>query len=120
MKIKDWKIREIQSDMRGGFIEEINGIVRETEKACLVSITWGYNSNLYRTVDVWVPKSCILSDEQAEAERRAESERFERAAAAYEALVKFAKGHGVKDVRVGMRKATILEKCRAAGVEFTA
>lgn len=118
MKIKDWKLDEIKRDMNGGFLEEINGIVKETEKAYCLSITWGYTSNLNRTTNVWVPKSATMTDEEYQAELNAQAERFNEGCKRYEDLVQFAKAHGIKGIRVGMRAATIRAKLAEAGIEF--
>lgn len=118
MKIKDWKLDEIKRDMNGGFLEEINGIVKETEKAYCLSITWGYTSSLTRTATVWVPKSATMTDEEYAEELNAQEERFNAGCKRYEELVAFAKSHGIKGVRTGMRAATIRAKLAEAGLEF--
>ena len=118
MYIKEWKIKEIAREYNGGFLEEILGIERETEKAYLLCIAWDYTSDLYRTLKVWVPKSATMTDEEYREEQRKEDERFEEGCKRYENLVAFAKEHGIKGIRVGMRKNTILTKIAEAGLEY--
>ena len=60
MIIKDWKVKQIAREQNGGFLEEINGVVRETEKAYLLNVTWAYTSSLCKKINVWVPKSCVI------------------------------------------------------------
>ena len=118
MKIKSWKLDEITRDMNGGFLEEINGIVRETEKAYCLSITWGYTSSLTRTANVWVPKSATMTDEESAAEQIARASRFEEGCKKCDALIALAKANGIKGVRAGMKAATIKSKLAAAGVAY--
>lgn len=123
MHIKEWKIAEFQREFNGGFLEDIIEVVRETEKAALLLINWGYTSSLHRTEKVWVPKSCLLNDEEYaadRAERNAEKEaRFEAGKKRYEAIYAFAAEKGLK-LRKGLKAKTaiaIIEACGYA-VEF--
>lgn len=119
MHIKDWKKAEIIRE-NGGYIEEVNGAVRETEKAVLVSITIGYTSSLWKNINVWIPKSAMLTDEQYAEQIAEEQKRFDEGCKRYEKLIAFAKENGVKGVRSGMRTETIMKKIESAGLNFVA
>lgn len=116
--IKDWKMAEIKKQHFGCFVESINGIVKETEKAVCISMTIGWASSLIQTINVWCPKSAILTEEEYLAECQKQEERFQAGAERYNNLVAFAKEHGVKGVRVGMRTETIINKIHQAGLEY--
>ena len=92
--------------------------------ACSVSYKFNGASIDYTTVNgeyescksVWVPKSCTMTKEEYEATLIEEKKRFEEGKVAYEKLVAWAKDQGVKGVRVGLRKETILKKINEAGL----
>lgn len=119
--IKEWFFNKIKGEYRNlHFFDGAVRINKETEKAYQVFIE-------YTTIDgecdgeklVWVPKSCTLTVEEYRKEAEAEEKRFEDGKAAYEKLVAWAKENGVKGVRVGMRKATILDKIKKAGLVYS-
>ena len=95
-------------------------ILQETEKALKVACY----VNAYRQV-IWVPKSCVLwsaEDRDADAVNyeAEQQKRWEDACKAYKELVAYAQKMGVKGVREGLRKDTIIEKMKQAGVEIPA
>lgn len=119
--IKEWFFNKIQSEHRNlHFFYGAVRINKETEKAYQVFVE-------YTTIDgeyegeklVWIPKSCTLTEEEYRKEAEAEEKRFEDGKAAYEKMVTWAKENGVKGVRVGMRKATILDKIKKAGLVYS-
>lgn len=109
----------------GDYAEHFGLIVKETEKAYQILLTQGGNGSDIKT---WVPKSCTISTEdefQAEIAAVAEYEakqqkRWEDACNAYKELVAYAQKMGVKGVREGLRKDTILRKMEQAGVALPA
>lgn len=115
--IKDWF--EKKMDLNGGFIESVDGIERETEKAYLLTITVGWCSSVSTTVSRWVPKSCVMTEEEFEAEQKKTVERIESVKEKHDKAYEFAKAHGLK-VRINFRTATIIEKITAAGLVFEA
>lgn len=117
INIKDWKMRQIAEDQHGGFLEDIIGVERETEKAVLIKMKWGHASSIIYTINVWVPKSAILSDEEYAAEIQKKEENFKNACQRYENMIAFAKKAGLK-VRKGMKKETVLYKIAEAGLEY--
>ena len=114
MKLKPWIIKQIAAENRGGYLEEILGVERETEKALLLRVEWGYTSDLSRHLSVWVPKSAIVT---AEDEAAAQA-RWEAGCKYYEYLINLARAEGVKGVRHGMRAETIKNKLAAAGISY--
>lgn len=120
--IKDWFVGKIlsQNFQPAAFLIDVVGIVKETEKAYLLRVEVGYSSDLEECTDVWCPKSCTMTETEKEIAEQAQQERFDKACAAYDKLVEFAKANNVKGVRKGMRKATIMAKIEAAGLEYIA
>ena len=111
-RIKDWflyknfnnnEIYLIQLAMSGDELLEI----RETEKAIRFAAVTDYG-----TFKFWCPKSCIMTTEEIEEERKkkeaAEKAREERFAK-YEQLKQFAKSQGIK-LTGRMKKSTLLSK----------
>lgn len=90
-------------------------IEKETEKAIL-----GQWVTDYGKFTKWIPKSCIMSKaeaiEIAQAQNKAQQQRLND----YDNLVNWAKKNGVKGIRKGLKKATILAKIREAGLEYNA
>lgn len=117
MKIKDWFVKKIETPRGYYLINEIEQIEKETEKALYVMVhiesVDGERECLFRT---WVPKSCVETFEEYEAERTQAVARFEAGKEKYAMLVDWAKAQGVKGIRVGLKKDTILAKIAAAGL----
>lgn len=116
MRIKDWFENKIESE-HGGFVVEVLGVERETEKAYLLSIEIGYSSDISKTINVWVPKSCTMTEEEYEKEQEEMEKKIEDGLAYNEKLLAFAKENLVKGVRKGMRTVTLISKIREAGLE---
>lgn len=93
-------------------------IVRETEKAVLIKFVSDFG-----TFTKWIPKSCLMTEEDYRIEREKEEKRiarFEEGKIKYEKLVEFAKENKVKGIRIGLRKQTIINKIKDAGLEVPA
>ena len=109
----------------GAYAEHFGLIVKETEKAYQIILTLGLDAADIKT---WVPKSCTVKTEaefQAEIAAMAEQEarsqaRWEEACKAYKELIEYAQKMGVKGVREGLKKDTILRKIEQAGVPLPA
>ena len=109
----------------GDYAKHFGVIVKETEKAYQILLTLGLNESDVKT---WVPKSCTLQTEAEFAEELAKvaeyeakkQERFEAACKAYRDLIAYAQAMGVKGVREGLRKDTIIAKMEKAGVPLPA
>lgn len=116
--IKEWFFNKIQNEHRNiHFLYDEVQIVKETEKAYMVCIDYTTVNGEYESCkSVWVPKSCTMTKEEYEATLIEEKKRFEEGKAAYEKLIAWAKDQGVKGVRVGLRKETILKKINEAGL----
>lgn len=142
LKPKDWILKNNLSDKEFEAIrvgDPTFKIERETEKAYRFQIETDFG-----TLYCWAPKSqCVEFDES---EEDSEMDEFEALDAAFKGgylpnseidkyvemceargiqlngiaynhrLVKFAKEHGVKGVRKGMRTSTLIEKIEAAGL----
>lgn len=90
-------------------------VARETEKALLLK--WDTD---YGTIQHWVPKSCIITDEALSAENTPEKCAARLAAVkaredAYQDLIDLCKNHGIR-ARKGMKVSTMKAKLAAAGV----
>lgn len=93
-------------------------IIKETEKAVLIKFVSDFG-----TFTKWIPKSCLMTEEDYRIEREKEEKRiarFEEGKRKYNELIKFAKNNGVKYVGVGLRKETIINKIKEAGLEVPA
>lgn len=117
--IKKW----FQEKMDLGYGKRLSGdfgeVVKETEKAYMLNVEWYSVDGEYDGYqNVWVPKKCTMTEEEFEAEEKAEHERFEAGCSRYEKMIEFAKANGVKGVRVGLRRETIEKKIREAGLVF--
>lgn len=67
----------------------------------------------------YVPKAAVLTKSQRAEASKASQNRYESGKQKYSAMIKFAKDNGVKGVRTGMRKETILEKIKKAGLKYS-
>lgn len=117
MRVKNWFVKKIETPRGFYLINHIENVEKETEKALYVMMMIesadGEHETTFRT---WVPKACVQTYEEYEAEIEAEKQRFEAGKDAYNRLVEWAKAQGVKGVRVGLKKDTILAKVAAAGL----
>lgn len=72
----------------------------------------------------WVSKRCFESRQAYKAAQDARQARqeaaFKAGAESYDKLIAWAKEHGVKGVRAGLRRATILAKIQEAGLTYAA
>lgn len=113
MKVKDWFLaKNLNSDQQ--FIVRVADdmwVMKETEKAVLLIADSDYGK-----VQFWCPKSCVISDEEYEEQIKAEIARVEAGGKKLAKLIEWAKEQGVKGVRKGMRKVTVLAKIEAAGL----
>lgn len=66
----------------------------------------------------FIPKSAVKTKKQVEYEDRQATKRFNRGKKRYENMLKYAREKGVKGVRKGMRKETILKKMKEAGINY--
>jgi hypothetical protein len=66
----------------------------------------------------FIPKAAVKTKGQVEFEQKQAQKNFESGAKRYNKMIEFAKAHGVKGVRVGLRKETILEKIKKAGLKY--
>lgn len=119
--IKEWFERKLEekniiANCRP-YIESIDCVVKETEKAVLLQITFAYTNDIIRTRNEWVSKSCTITEEEKKIEEQESERRFEEGCKKYEELLKFAKAN-LKGIRKGMRKDTIIKKLNDAGIEY--
>lgn len=113
---ESWKKKNIIANCRP-YIESIDCVVKETEKAVLLQITFAYTNDIIRTRNEWVSKSCTITEEEKKIEEQESERRFEEGCKKYEELLKFAKAN-LKGIRKGMRKDTIIKKLNDAGIEY--
>ena len=123
MRVKAWFENKIREELALGgsrpYIISISEAGRETEKAVLASVEYGFSSSLEKTTTVWIPKSCLMSEEEAEQEDEKVQKVFTSGLQYNEKLVAFAKENGLK-VRTGMKTVTLISKIREAGLEVPA
>lgn len=98
-------------------------IIGETEKAWkMVFDTESLDGEHDVSFTSWVPKS--VAETKKEYEKRVDKEiresekRYEKGKKRYAKMIEFAKSNGVKGVRIGLRKETILEKIKKAGLKY--
>lgn len=94
-------------------------IIGETEKAWKVSIecvTRDGENNVYFTK--FMPKKAAMTKAERKRADEAEINRFKAGAERYSKMIEFAKAHGVKGVREGLRKETILKKIKDKGLDY--
>ena len=124
--MKEWFYRKNYSEY-GEYVSHVCYIVKETEKAYRVHMY-----NMSNGAEIWIPKSCTLGtvDEMISEAREAEKRqleweakrqaRFEAACKAYAELIEYARANGVRGVREGLRRETIENKIKAAGLPLPA
>jgi len=119
LKVKQWFIdKNFTPEKRYAASVSDLTIIKETEKAVFIEFASDFGK-----FNKWVPKSCLMTPEEIEIERQKEIERakrFEEGKRKYNELIKFAKNNGVKHVRVGLRKETIINKIKEAGLKIPA
>ena len=108
----------------GEYAEHFGLIIKQTEKAFQIVLTRGGGESDIKT---WVPKSCTCTEDEFKAEIASAAEyeaqkqqRWVDACKAYKELVEYAQMMGVKGVREGLKKETILRKMEMAGVPLPA
>lgn len=73
-------------------------------------------------IERWMPKKAVISNEQYYYEREQwelkREKAFKKGEKKYSKMIDFAKQNNVKGVRVGMKKETVLEKIRKAGLNY--
>lgn len=124
--VKEWFMAKIKMDNNGwGFKNNSGEIVRETAKAYLLKMeAYTIDGEFEGFLQIWAPKSCTVeTPEELDQENQRQNEyeakrqeRYEAACKAYQELIEYAKKMGVKGVREGLRKETILRKIQNAGV----
>lgn len=120
--VKDWFFNKMQDEACGlHLIHTAALVLEETAKAYkLEMVATTYDGEYETTKAMWCPKSCTLTEDEYKADEQAQLDRFQAGCEAYDKLISFAKDNGVKGVRKGMRKATILAKVEAAGLQYIA
>lgn len=120
--VKDWFFNKMQDEACGvHLVHTAVQVIDETAKAYkLEMIATTYDGEFETTKAMWCPKSCTMTEEEYKADEQAQVDRFQAGCEAYEKLLTFAKDNGVKGVRKGMRKETILAKVEAAGLQYIA
>lgn len=121
--VKEWFLNKAMAESKPAYAMAPFGnsfdIVRETEKAYLLSYeTETIDGERDITVSFWCPKSCTMTEEEAAAEGKAKAQRFMEGKERYAKLIEYAKANGIKGIRTGMRKETVLAKIRTAGLNY--
>lgn len=114
MKIKEWfLVKNFNDNERYTIsVSDVN-IEKETEKAVFIKFESDFG-----VIKSWIPKSCIMTDEEEQEERRLKAERLNKYQDKYNSLIEFGKNHGVKRLRKGLKMKTIIEKIQLAGIEI--
>jgi hypothetical protein len=106
-----WFTPILRADQRDDLQMYGKTLVGETEKAYKYSVETDTTTFYF-----FAPKSAVMTQEQVVAK----IENIEKREKMYADIIKFAKANGVKGVRVGLRKSTIMDKIRFAGLEIPA
>lgn len=121
--IKKWFQNKIECRRGFFFGADLNGeftVEKETEKAYMIMVEIESNDGEYDDVQsVWIPKSCVASAEERQAEIEAAEKRFSDGCERYEKLVAFCKENGVKGARTGLKTRTLLALVEKAGLTYT-
>ncbi len=115
MAIKEWFVEKLQNE-KGGFLVEILGVMKETEKALLLLVEWGYTSSLEKRMEIWVPKSAMTTEKEIEEEKEARWAEADANLKYNEMLLEYAKSCQIKGVRKFMKTATLIKKIKEAGL----
>lgn len=119
--IKDWFENKLDLGYGKRLANKVADVVKETEKAYLINVDWESLDGEFDGVqNVWIPKSATMTLEEADAEEKAQEARFKEGCDRYNKMIQFAKANGIKGIRVGLRKETILAKIEKAGLVFEA
>lgn len=114
MKIKEWFLFKNFNDNERYVISVSDiSIEKESEKAVYIKFESDFG-----TIKRWIPKSCIMTDEEEKEELRIKAERFNNYQNRYNSLIELGKSNGVKGLRKGLKIITIIEKIRLAGIEI--
>ncbi len=108
----DWFFKKIKGENRNIHLYEQGGeIVRETEKAVLITVPYTTIDGEYDGVKkIWIPKSVAL-------DKKGWDKSIKSGKQNYEKMLDYARAHGVR-VRKGMKKNTILKKIKESGLNF--
>jgi hypothetical protein len=112
MRIKEWfLVKNYSQNERYAISVAHATIEKESEKAIFVKF-----ESEFGNIKSWIPKSCIMTDEEIKAEIEVKKEIINK----YESLIQWSKDNGVKGVRKMMKKSTLLKKIKDAGLEVPA
>lgn len=114
MRIKEWFLSKNFNDNER-YVISVSDITIEKESEKAVYIKFESNFGIIKR---WIPKSCIMTDEEVKEELRIKTERFNNYQNRYSSLIELGKSNGVKGLRKGLKIATIIEKIRFTGIEI--
>lgn len=104
--IKDWFLdKKFTQDEKYAISVSDVSIIGESEKAVKLKFESDYG-NIFS----WIPKSCLMTEEEIAEKQR----RFEEGCERYEQMLDYAKSLGCKGVRRGMKLWTIENKINEA------
>ncbi len=119
--IKDWFVSKVDLPnyaMKPTGLVEIVG-ESKSGKAYKVSIdTETLDGERDLHFERFVPKSVIETRSQRKKSEKEAEKRYNQGVKKYEKMIEFAKKNGVKGVRPGLRKETILKKIRDHGLNY--
>lgn len=126
MRVKVWFEKKIREQLEVGgampYIISIDPTLKETDKAVLAAVEYGFHSTLETVKTVWIPKSVIVTEEQYQADLKEAEEKAKKkymSGLEYnEMLRKLAKEHGLKNIRQRMCTQTLIQKLKDAGIEI--
>lgn len=120
--IKRWFQNKIRINQGFFTLANFDGafeVRKETEKAYMIIVDIETLDGEYDSVQsIWIPKSCVATEEERQAEIEAAHQRFEAGCAKYEKLVAFCKDNGIKGARTGLKTRTLLGMVEAAGLTY--
>lgn len=115
--IKEWFQNKIEEPRYFHLtLSGMHDVVKETEKAYQLSVDgYSLDGEYDKSFNIWVPKSCTLTEEEYKVEEENREQRIEKAIDYYNSLIDFCKTNGIKGARKGLRKETLLKKIADAG-----
>ena len=112
VQIKKWFLEKnfTQNQIYAIRLADETVVEKETEKAVFVVF-----KSEFGNISSWIPKSCLLTEEDIEEMKQQEETREND----YMALVNYAKSKGIKGIRKGLKKVTIIKKLQENGFEVS-
>lgn len=116
--VKKWFSFDLPNTVLQPNIVDIIGESASGKAWYVVIDTWSKDGEVDFTFRRYMPKAAAMSRGEVELQIKEQEKRIQKGKKRYDKLVAFAKSKGVKGVRVGLRKETILKKLKDQGIDY--